>query len=391
MHSKDNSNSYIILVTGLLVGFPALVTDMYLPGFPSLMQFFNTNISIIQMSLMSTMLGIASGQLIIGPLSDKHGRIAPLLISLTFFIISTVFCVYTSNIYMFLFLRLAMGFTCSSGMVLSRAILTDKFTGSELAKSLSVNTAVLGFSPAIAPVLGGIILTFSNWQGIFIFTFLFGAALLVLCFWLRESNPKIKRTPASSSALSSFGKVAANKVYIYYVLIFSFAMAVMFAYVSSSPFIFQGHYGLSPLVYSIIFGANALALAVGAFIAGRLNSQFKAIRTGITGLVSMALVVTLLLLFNFPVFYFETGIFIMFIFNGIIYPSSTTLALECNRDYAGTASSIHGAMSFLVGGIISPLVGLGNILYSTAAGILGCSLATVVLFWRLKNNIEKQA
>jgi DHA1 family bicyclomycin/chloramphenicol resistance-like MFS transporter len=376
---KIKSTGYVIFVTGILVGFPALITDMYLPAFPALAEFFNTGASFIQTSLMSTMIGIALGQLIIGPLSDKHGRVAPLMVSLAIFIIATLFCIYTQNITAFIILRLAQGLACSSGMVLSRAILTDIFTGRELAKSLSINTAVLGVTPTLAPVIGGLLLTFSQWQGVFVFLLVFGFFLLLLGLSLEETLPKAKRKTGSSlAALKNIAAVIKNKKYIAYVLIFAFAMALMFAYISSSPFIFQEHYGLSPLAYGIIFGANALAQAAGALIAGYFKSQEKAVKTGIYGLFIMSLVTAAALLSGIPFICFEASIFIMFVFGGITYPSSTMLALESNRKNAGTAASIHGSMSFLAGGIISPLVGLGNILVSTSIAIIVCALITVL-------------
>ena len=387
MQRKNDSKLYLIIVTGILVGFPAMITDTYLPGFPALAGFFNTTPSNIQMSLMATMIGIAIGQLIIGPLSDKFGRITPLLASLCLFIITTICCIYTKDVSVFILLRLFQGLTCSSGMVLSRAMLTDFFEGKELAKSLSVNTAILGFTPAIAPVIGGLILTFTKWQGIFTALLIFSVVLLFLCTRLKESLPRKKRNPGSAlTVLKSFSSVVKNKSYVFYVLIFSFSMAVMFSYLSSSPFIFQEHYGLSPLMYSILFGANALALALGALFSGTFSNQEKALKTGISGLIVMSIITVLILLSGLSFVYFEISIFIMFIFNGMTYPSSTTLALESNRENAGTASSIHGAMSFLTGGIISPLVGLGNILYSTSIGIITCSLMTALLFWGLKKH-----
>ena len=150
-------------------------------------------------------------------------------------------------------------------------------------------------------------------------------------------------------------------------------MAVMFAYISSSPFIFQEHYKLSPLIYSICFGINALALTLGSILSSRFKNQERALQLGASGLIFMAVVTVIVLFTDISYIFFESAIFIMFLFNGLIYPSATTLALESNRQNAGTASAILGAMSFLFGGIISPLVGLGNILYSTSIGIILCA------------------
>lgn len=388
MQKADNFKRYLIIVTGIMVGFPAFITDLYLPAFTSLTDYFNTTPPVIQMSLMATMIGIALGQLIIGSLSDRHGRKIPLIISLAIFIVTTFCSICTKDVKLFILYRFVQGLACSSGTVLSRAILTDVFTGSDLSKALSVNTAVLGLSPSIAPVIGGVILLFVPWQGVYFFMFSFGIILLLLCLGLKETHTREKRELNSSiPATKTFAVVLKKKVYLSYVMIFGFSMAVMFAYISSSPFIFQNHYSLSPLSYSIVFGFNALALSIGAVIAGRYKDQLNALGLGIAGLIIMAIIAAMFLLLDIPFIFFEASIFTMFIFNGMTYPSSTTLALETNRANAGTASSLLGAMAFLMGGLISPLVGIGNILFSTSVAIVSCSVVAGFLLLRLRKQL----
>jgi MFS transporter, DHA1 family, multidrug resistance protein len=377
---KDKSVSFLILFMGLLVGFPALTTDIYLPGFPALTKFFNASASNIQMSLMATMLGIALGQLIIGPLSDKYGRKTPLMVSLIVFILTTLSCIFSTNIHSFIIFRFVQGLSCSSGMVISRAILADTFTGHKLVKSLSVNTAILGFTPAIAPIIGGVILTFLKWQGAFVFLLIISIVFLFSCFMLKESLPREKRnTDSSNSLVKNLLTTLNNRNYLRNVLIYAFSMSVMFAYISSSPFIFQEHYKITPLTYSIFFGINALALTFGALLSSRFKNQEIALQFGAFGLIFMSIVTVIILLSGVFYIFFEASIFTMFIFNGLIYPSSTTLALEYGRQNAGTASAILGSMSFLFGGLISPLVGLGNILYATSIAIILCSFIVVFL------------
>jgi len=371
---KVKYNSFLVLFMGVLVGFPALTTDIYLPSFPALAKFFNASASNIQTSLMATMIGIAIGQLIIGPLSDKYGRKTPLVGSLLLFMLATVCCIFTQTIQAFIILRFAQGLACSSGMALSRAILTDTYKGPELAKSLSINTAMLGVTPAIAPVIGGIILTFSSWQGEFMCLLIISVIFLFLSIRLKESLPKVKRNANSSS---NFAKdiltTLSNKTYLSNVLIYAFSTSVMFAYISSSPFIFQEHYKISPLVYGIFFGTNAVALTLGALFSSRFRNQEKALQLGAFGLIFMSVITVISLFSGVSYIFFEASIFVMFMFNGLIYPSSTMLALESSRRNLGTASAILGAMSFLFGGIVSPLVGLGDILYSTSIAIVLCS------------------
>jgi len=381
----QKEKSFFILFMGLLVGFPALTTDIYLPSFPALSKFFDASISSIQMSLMATMVGIALGQLIIGPLSDKYGRKAPLQISIIVFMLTTILCIYSKNVYLFIILRLAQGFSCSSGMVLSRAMLTDSFSGQELTKSLSTNTAVLSITPALAPILGGLILIFAPWQGIFVGLLCISAIFLSFTFSMRETLPPQRRSLGSTN-FKSFIEIVMNRTYLLYVLIFAFTMSLMFAYISSSPFIFQEHYKLSPLLYGIFFGINAFATTISAVITSQFKDLQKTIRIGTVGLFSMSIVTAIVLVFGNSYILCETSIFIMFIFIGLINSSSTALAMEACRKNAGTASAILGAMSFLFGGIISPLVGFGNILIATSLAMVACSF--ILFFLAFYQNLS---
>lgn len=377
---NSKSISFLVVFMGLLVGLPALTTDIYLPSFPALASFFDTSASSIQMTLTATMIGVALGQLVIGPLSDKYGRKTPLVVSLAAFIVTTAFIIYTKDVCYFIALRFVQGFACSSGMVLSRAILASTYSGLQLAKALSVNTAILSVMPTFAPVVGGVILTFASWQGQFIFLLIISVVFLISSFSLKEPSTKESMADNSSSSLGK-GLLAllGNKSYISNVLIFAFAMAVMFAYIASSPFIFQEHYHLSPLLYSILFGLNAVALAIGSLFASRFRNQEKALQLGAFGVIVMSVVLVATLFSGLSYVFFEMAFFVMFIFNGLIYPSSTTLALGSCHQNAGTASAILGTTQFLFGGIVSPLVGIGDILYSTSVAIVVCSLMVFLL------------
>ncbi len=160
-------------------------------------------------------------------------------------------------------------------------------------------------------------------------------------------------------------------------------MALMFAYISSSPFIFQEHYKLRPLTYSILFGFNALALTLGALLASFFINQVRSVHIGAFGLFLLSIVTVFILFSDAAYIYFEISIFIMFIFNGLIYASSTTLALVSNQQNAGTASALLGTIAFLFGGIISPLSGLGDILHATSIAIISCS--SIVFFLVLQH------
>jgi len=147
-----NRHIFLLLLIGFLSAFPPFVTDLYLPALPSLTDFFKTMPSLVQMSLTMSMLGLALGQLFVGPLSDKYGRKRLLLLSLAAFVASTVFCVLSPNILLFDAFRLLQGMAASGGIVIARAMATDKCRGKVLTKFLAVVSAINGIAPVTAPV-----------------------------------------------------------------------------------------------------------------------------------------------------------------------------------------------------------------------------------------------
>ncbi|MDP4281469.1 MAG: multidrug effflux MFS transporter [Bacteroidota bacterium] len=380
---KIASISFPIILMGFLVGLPALTTDIYLPGFPALTKFFGTSASEIQISLMATMIGIATGQLIIGPLSDKYGRKSTLWISLLLFLFSTLLCIYSKNVQAFIVFRFIQGFSCSGGMVISRAVLTDTYSGQDFSRALSVNTAILGFTPAVAPILGGIILTFAPWQGEFVFLLGMGLIFLFCSLGLKESLPREKRnSDLSNNMINNLLVTLKNKTFLLYVLIFSFSMSVLFAFISSSPFIFQEYYKLSPLVYSLFFGTNTIAITAGTLLSSCFKNERKTLYFGASGLLIMSIITSLILILVNSYIIFEISIFIMFLFTGLINPIATAMALKSNRELAGTASAILGASSFFFGGVMCSLAGIGNILYATSIALNFCALLVFSMVFR---------
>lgn len=154
----------------------------------------------------------------------------------------------------------------------------------------------------------------------------------------------------------------------------AFAMGVMFAYIAASPFIFQQHFGLSPLTYSLCFGVNALAIMAGSLAVAKFRKPARALAIGVSGFLAAGCLVAASLVWG-SVGIVEAALLVMLFFLGLILPSSTTLALELERHDAGNASAVLGFLMFLVGGILSPLTGWGNILYSTAIIIVLCCMA----------------
>ena len=373
----------------MLSAFGPFVTDLYLPSLPLLADYFHTSASLAQMSLSLSMLGLALGQLLVGPLSDKYGRKGPLLISMWIFIISTIACLFSWNIYVFVILRLIQGMAGSGGIVLSKSIPTDLFSGKELAKYLAIISAINGIAPVISPVLGGLLLEFTDWRGIFMVLLGLGIVILIMSYNLKESLPTEKRSNTSTfSTFISLGKVFRNPTYVYNTFTLMAAAVVLFSYIASSPFIIQEHYGYSPLVFSLCFSLNAIGITIGSALSIRFKQAKNSVLTGSTGIVVFALATAFCLVQDMSFIYFESFILIMMIFLGLLLPSTTALALDSERDKAGAASAGIGALTFLAGSICSPLVGIGNFMHSTAICIMSGAIL-VGLFCFLARRNEK--
>lgn len=373
-----NTGIFLFILLGALTAFGPFVTDMYLPSLPSMVDYFDTQASMVQLGLTSSMIGLALGQLFFGPLSDRYGRRPPLLAAMLLFIVSTVCCLFSSTIESFIFFRLIQGVAGAGGIVISRSIATDLFTGKDLAKVMAIIGAINGVAPVASPVLGGFLTDSIGWKGIFVVLLGIGVLLLLGNLRFRESLSVERRKQGSlKGMLTGFGIMLRNRRYLYYVLQMGFAMGVLFANISSSPFIMQQHYGFSAFGFSLFFGINALAIGVAAGLSVKFSNPEHAMFAGCVGMTLLSILEFVALSLGCSFAVYELLLFLLLFALGLTFTASTTLAMDCERANSGTASALFGAAGFAFGGIVSPLVGLGNILSTTGLLFLICSLCSL--------------
>lgn len=381
--NRNNGNYIFMFVTlGLLTAFGPFLTDFYLPALPSLAEYFETSPSLAQMSLTTGMLGLAAGQVIIGPASDRYGRKRPLMASMAAIVLATLLCILSPSITTFNAMRFFQGMAGAGGIVIARSIATDMYTGHELTRFIAMIAAVNGVVPVVGPVIGGMMLNFTSWKGTFALLLAVGILLTGMCSFVRESLPVRRRSQERIyKTFNSYGKVFRNPKYVWFLASFAFSMLVLFAYISSSPFILQERYGLSPIAFSMCFGANALAIGIGCALSNCFRDEYRNLKTGALLLLAAAAATAAALLLHAPIWILEPAFLILMLAFGVLQPVCTSVTLDSERDNAGTASAALGASGFLMGGAVSPLAGIGDIFISAAAAITtGAVLTCATIF-----------
>jgi DHA1 family bicyclomycin/chloramphenicol resistance-like MFS transporter len=360
------------LVTFLLGGLTAttpLAMDMYLPSLPAVTRSLHAPAVTVQLTLTACMAGLALGQLVVGPLSDRWGRRRPLLSGLAVYLAATVLCALAPTAGTLIAFRLVQGLAGSAGVVIAAAVVRDLYDGVAMARFFSTLMLISGAAPVVAPLIGGQILRVTDWRGVFVVLTVVGAALTVLVrLRLPETLPPENRhSGGTAETLRAMRGLLADRPFTGYMLTGGFAFAALFAYVSASPFVIQEIYGASPQTFSLLFGLNS----VGLVAAGQLNGKVLAGRVSLDtvlacGLAVIVLATTSLLLIATGVFG-DTGLvpvaaalFVLMSAMGITLPNAQTLALLRTRHAAGSASALTGTCSFLVGAVASPLVGVAG-------------------------------
>lgn len=370
---------FLVLYLVMLSAFGSFVNDMYLPTLPEMVRSFHTSVSTVQLGLTFGMIGLGLGEIIMGPLSDRFGRKPILLISLVIFCIGAMCSVWSRTIHIFLWWRLVQGIGASGGYFLARTIPADLYAGRALAKVMALVGAINGFAPASAPVIGGLVARSIGWQGIFWILFGFSAILLLLSPALKESLPKSRRvTGKFGTAFKNYVKLCKNRHFLIHVMLKGSALGLLFAYISSAPFIIQDHYGFNQLQFGLFMGFNALFVATGATLALKFHPLKKAAMTAARVLVGIVGAQAVCLYLVHSVWVYEAFNLPMLFCMGMLFTVGNTLAMNEGRECAGDASAFIGLMGYVFGAAVSPLVGIGSILHSTAIAFVILSLIILI-------------
>ncbi|MFF6998646.1 multidrug effflux MFS transporter [Streptomyces sp. NPDC008313] len=359
----------VTLVLGGLTATPPLAMDMYLPSLPEVTRSLHAPAATVQLTLTACLAGMALGQLVVGPMSDRWGRRRPLLVGLLVYVVATALCAVAPSVGLLVAFRLAQGLAGAAGIVIARAVVRDLYDGVAMARFFSTLMLISGVAPIVAPLIGGQILRITDWRGVFLVLTVVGIALTAVV-WRRLPEtlaPADRHSGGVGDALRSMRALLADRAFAGYVLTGGFAFAALFAYISASPFVIQEIYGASPQTFSLLFGVNSIGLVVVGQVNGRvLVGRVRLDKVLAVGLGTVTLAATALLLMSTGVFG-ETGLwpvaaalFVLMSAMGLAMPNTQALALMRTRHAAGSASALLGTTSFLIGAVASPLVGVAG-------------------------------
>ncbi|MFG1677510.1 multidrug effflux MFS transporter [Micromonospora sp. NPDC049282] len=376
----------LVLVLGSLIAVGPLTIDMYLPALPAIVADFATSSAAVQLTLTGTLAGLAVGQLLIGPLSDAVGRRRPLIAGLALHIVASSLCVVAPDIAVLGALRVVQGLGVAATAVVAMAVVRDLFSGAAFATLLSRLLLVMGAAPILAPTLGGGVLRWTDWRGVFVALALFGVLLVVVAsIGLPETLPPERRRRGGVVAtISLYGSLLRDRVFVGLVLVAGLAMAALFAYVAGSSFVLQQGYGLDEQQFGLAFGAGAVGLIAATQYNVRLLRRHPPQRIlvaalGVGTLAGLALVgFAATNLGGLPALL--VSLWVVLAAAGLAMPNAPALALSRHGEAAGTASALLGAVQFGVGAVAAPLVGvLGTGAVAMALVVAGGMVAALAV------------
>jgi DHA1 family bicyclomycin/chloramphenicol resistance-like MFS transporter len=355
------------LLLGAFVAIGPLTIDMYLPALPTITRDLETTSAAVQLTLTGTLIGLALGQLVLGPVSDALGRRRPLLAGTALHVLASLLVLVAPNLAVLGALRVLQGVGTAAGAVIAIAIVRDLYDGRAAATMLSRLFLVLGAAPVLAPTIGGELLRFTSWRGIFAFLAVYGVLMIVVgSRTLPETLPPERRQSSGvRGTLRGYRSLFRDRAYVGLVLVAGLTMAGLFSYVSGSAFVYQGEFGLDEQQFGLLFGAGAFWLIAATQLNPLLLRRWSPQQLLVTGTVAGAAAGVALVVLagtgtgGLPAV--AGSLWAVLFACGLALPNAPALALSRHGEAAGTAAALLGAIQFGVGALVSPVVGLlGN-------------------------------
>jgi len=370
---------------GALSAFGALTIDMYLPAMPAMADDLHTRAGLIQLTLTVFVLGLAMGQVVVGPLSDVWGRRRLLLAGLAIYVVGSVACIFAPTVGWLIAARVVQSVGAAAATVLSRAIVRDLFDGIAMTRFFSTLMLVNGVAPVVAPVIGGQLLNVASWRVMFLVLALAGIVLLLVVRGrLPESLPEERRQAADLRAnLRAYVPLCRDAFYLRYVLTSALMFGAVFAYISGSSFVLQDIYGLTAQQYSFVFGANGLGIMlfgqVNGLLVGRVANEHTLLGVSLLVATISGCGVLISVIAGLPHLVLFACLFAVVSTLGPVLANATSLALAAHASAAGAASSFQGMLQFLIGGVVASTMGAFGEGSAVPMGCAICVSATAAL------------
>lgn len=364
IRTRPGVSGLLLVVLAMLSAAAPFAVDMYLPAFTDLAADLDTSAASVQLTLTAFLVGLAAGQLLIGPLSDRYGRRRPLVVATAITVAVTVICALAPTIWLLVAMRFVQGLTASAGLVIGRAVGADRTEGAATARIFTLFSAIGGIAPVVAPLLGGALVS-AGWRAEFwvlsgIFVLMFLGALIVV----PESLPPERRHRAGvGGTLRTLRGIGSDRGYLGYIFAFALGFAGMMSYISASPFVIENALGLSNRAYTIVFATNAAGMVAAGVVISRLVGRFgpaPILRLGQLVILTAATVLLVLLATGASAALVLPVLFVMVAATPTVMGTASALAIGRARHAAGSAAALMGALQFALGAVVSPLVGLGG-------------------------------
>ncbi|RIN03434.1 multidrug effflux MFS transporter [Staphylococcus shinii] len=352
----------VIIMLGIMTTFGPLTIDMYVPSLPNVQSDFGATTSQVQLTLSFAMIGLAIGQFTFGPLSDAYGRKKIALLIISIYVIASLIAVFTTSLSLLLIIRLIQGLTGGGAIVIAKASIGDQHKGKSLAKGLASLLVVNGIITILAPLIGGYALSISNWKAIFLILTVVSFAILIFAFFKMEETRDTDLTKLNFPLIfKDFGYLLKKPAFIIPMLLQGLTYVMLFSFSSAAPFITQKIYDMTPQQFSFLFALNGIGLIImsqlTALLVESMNRYLLLVLLTLIQILGVVLII-FVLIFHLPLWVLIIAFFLNVCPVTGIGPLSFTLAMESRTGGSGNASSLLGLFQFILGGIMSPLVGL---------------------------------